>query len=191
MRDEYREQLSALVDDELTEEEVRFLVARLGRDEAASRLIGRYALISDALHGSRPQSHGDLAGRVSAALADEPAHGGATPARWRLLRPAAGMAVAASVALATIGLWPTPQNTPNGPTTVAGGVDSGGSVVASTEGGGATTVAGDGSRRWNRLEPEVQQRLNTYVVNHSEHSSAGNLGGVLTYVRIAGHESQD
>jgi len=55
----------------------------------------------------------------------------------------------------------------------------------------AVTPVSVSDSQWERLDPEVQRRLNLYLVNHSEHSSAGQWGGVLNYVRITGHSDRD
>lgn len=203
MRDDYKEQLSALVDDELRAEESRFLTARLGDDASARAQLGRYVMIRHALQGSLAMDEsgdpGRVANGVARALDDEPAHSGEPPRgkarRW--LQPAAGIAVAASVALLTIGLWPGEQR-PGGPPSAA---TDGAAVTARlgdparpvSEGRGAarparTVQASDGRQR---MGPEMRQRLNSYMVNHSEHSATGGVGTVLTYVRIAGHDPDE
>ncbi|MFP4130444.1 MAG: sigma-E factor negative regulatory protein, partial [Halorhodospira sp.] len=69
------EQLSALVDGELSREERAFLLRRLGHDGAARARLGRYFLMRDALQRTLPaQPDPGLAGRVRARIAEEPAH---------------------------------------------------------------------------------------------------------------------
>ena len=105
MTDTVKEQLSAFLDGELPEAETTLLLKRLDRDDDLKGTLSRYSLI-----GAVMRSEGDVpaarhvAARVSAALADEPSFGAPAGRRW--IRPAAGLAVAASVALATVLLLP-------------------------------------------------------------------------------------
>jgi len=196
MRDEINEQLSALTDDELGAAELQFLTRRLSGDDEALDQLGRYLLISDAIRGTFTPGQKGLVDRVSAALADEPAFN-ERPGRnrWRgVLRPAAGMAVAASVAMVMVSLWPRPEEGPQVATSTVAETAPSSDAQVVADGASSTPVqeeavsATSSDGQWQTLDPEVQRRLNTYLVNHSEHSSTGRFGGVLTYVRIAGHE---
>lgn len=189
MDDELKEQLSALIDDELRREESAFLLRRLDRSPDAVRQIGRYCLAREVFHRGVPTAPSwDLADRVSQALEDEAAHRRSAWLRARrALKPVAGVAVAASVASVSLLVW-------NGSEP---GVPSAGQLAEQTAPLAATPVAATAAtaditgRGWERLDPEVQQRLNSYLVNHSEHSSSGRIGSVFSYVRIAGHESDE
>ncbi|EKQ60665.1 hypothetical protein Xlen_11125 [Xanthomonas campestris pv. leeana] len=96
----YRQQLSALVDGELSADESRFLLRRLAHDEELAGCHERWQLCGDVLRGaaSAPAPL-DFAARVRGAIADEPApqaQPAARPgARWRW---GGGAAIAASVA---------------------------------------------------------------------------------------------
>ena len=102
MSKETREHISCLMDGEVSREASRFLVRRLGSDVELSATWARYHLVRDCL---RNQDGGiaqeDLGSRVSRALENEEV---ATPrlavSRW--LRPVAGAAIAASVALVAV-----------------------------------------------------------------------------------------
>ncbi|OHX24527.1 hypothetical protein BHL63_17265, partial [Xanthomonas alfalfae] len=96
----YRQQLSALVDGELSADESRFLLRRLAHDEELAGCHERWQLCGDVLRGaaSAPAPL-DFAARVRSAIAEEPAPQ-AQPAtrpgaRWRW---GGGAAIAASVA---------------------------------------------------------------------------------------------
>ena len=66
--------LSALVDGELQGETLEYALNLLAINEEASMQFRRYQLISDVLHNYvTAHHHIDLAKRVSARLADEPA----------------------------------------------------------------------------------------------------------------------
>jgi len=99
-----REHLSSLMDGEISRETSRFLVRRLGADKELCATWARYHLVRDCLrHHEGGLASSDLCQRVSLALESEPAQ---APTRRRLsmawLKPVAGMAVAASVALMAI-----------------------------------------------------------------------------------------
>ena len=105
MTDRIKEQLSAFLDGELPEAETTLLLKRLERDEDLKGTLSRYSLIGAVMRsdGDMPAAR-NVASRVRAAIADEPFFGARPQSRW--LRPAAGLAVAASVALATVMLLP-------------------------------------------------------------------------------------
>ena len=98
-----KEQLSAFMDDELDGMDDN-QVGQMLKDPEALEVWSRYHLISDGLRRSLPEHPDqDLAGKVSAAVAQEPAI--VAPIRRRsrsFARPAAGFAIAASVAMLAI-----------------------------------------------------------------------------------------
>src|SRR5690606_20410005 len=115
MTEHIQDQLSAFIDDELSDEESAFLVRRLERDGAARGQLTRYALIGAALRGELLQPHPwVLQDRISAALDGTPAVTAAavSTARtarqrgWRTTasRPLLGAGIAAAAAIAAVGL---------------------------------------------------------------------------------------
>ena len=106
MTDRVKEQLSAFLDGELPDPESALLLKRLERDDELRSALSRYSLIGAVLRndGDVPAAR-QVAARVSAAIAREPARG-AGRLRLRagngLLRAAAGIAVAAGVALGAV-----------------------------------------------------------------------------------------
>jgi sigma-E factor negative regulatory protein RseA len=108
MSKESRENLSCLMDGEISRETGRFLVRRLGADRELRETWARYHLVRDCL---RPQEV-DLTGfglsqRVRRVLAEETPQSapGSIVSNWSIpewLKPVAGMAIAASVALMAI-----------------------------------------------------------------------------------------
>jgi sigma-E factor negative regulatory protein RseA len=179
MNDEEREsQLSAMFDNDLPEAECELLARRLGREQALKARWGRYALIGAAVRAERGvRLDADIASRVSAVLAAEPAleavesaAGPAAAPRKRAMRwwqPAAGVGIAASVAVASILLLRGPDN-PAAPVPVAGG------PMASLE----APIAGSAEPE-SYVVPAFTERtvvmpaaeLANYVVAHSEFSS--------------------
>jgi sigma-E factor negative regulatory protein RseA len=103
MSKETREHISCLVDGEISRETSQFLVRRLGSDEELRATWTRYHLVRDCLRHQQGDIAGaDLSARISRALENE-APGRAPrrlPKRW--LKPVAGLAIAASVALMAI-----------------------------------------------------------------------------------------
>ena len=106
MTDRIKEQLSAFLDGELPDPEAALLVKRLERDDELRGALSRYSLIGAVLRsdGDVPAAR-QVAARVSAAIAKEPFRGVAffrIPRRDVVLRAAAGLAVAASVAICAV-----------------------------------------------------------------------------------------
>ncbi len=182
----YDEQVSALADGELQNGELDLFLRHSARHTELGRRLGRYALIRDALSRSLPATVDEsLADRVALALENEPAHGAAVVRRNasrganRWLKPAAGLAVAASVAMVGIVMWPAIQSPESGtPAAVA---------TSSGSGGGEIQPVSAESIRWDRLDPEVQARLNGYAISHGEEAAGRQVGIMPQHVRITGH----
>ncbi len=195
MKDEIREQISALVDDELTDLERPLLLGRLQRDADLRACMGRYQLIGDVIHGGVTQATGlGIAGRVQDALADDHKEQDSSStiqdvttvdrqeAGRSFWKPAVGFAIAASVALvAVLSIQNLQQTTPDTP------------QVATTETLTAPIVQvstrQDSSQdQWDRIAPQVDKRLSGYLVNHSEFAASHGMQGLTPYVRIVGFE---
>jgi sigma-E factor negative regulatory protein RseA len=108
MTDQIREQISALIDGELPDDEVGLLVRRLERDEHLRGVFSRYVLAGEAARspGGLLASRG-FSARVSAAIGEVslPASdvGAEVPARRRWYnQPAFATAIAASAAIAAV-----------------------------------------------------------------------------------------
>ncbi len=112
--------------------------------------------------------------------------------RWR---PLAGLAVAASVAVLTVALWqPLSQPTADSGATLAASeqvkIDSlagrppqGGAVPASTQ------IQSLGLRwKVDKEAPDLQQKLNAYLVNHTEYSNS--VQGLIPQARVAGFDAR-
>ena len=99
MSTESREHLSCLMDGEINRETGRFLVRRLGADRELCATWARYHLVRDCLRNQDGGLAGNgLSGRVRRAIEDHQAPTSAARRARDWLRPAAGLAVAASVA---------------------------------------------------------------------------------------------
>lgn len=101
-----RQQLSALMDGELSPDEARFLLRRLQHDEELATTWDRWQLCGDVLRGqAQAPAPADFAARVAQAIAAEPhvaaANAPVAASRGRLLRWGGG-ALAASVAFVAL-----------------------------------------------------------------------------------------
>lgn len=112
MSDHQQETISALMDNEVSELELRSLLKRLPEDEQGSEKWHRYHLASTALKQDESPVVMDISSSVMAAIDDEPTYAmkpGADSSTgrtigWReyLLKPVASMAMAASVTAVVI-----------------------------------------------------------------------------------------
>jgi negative regulator of sigma E activity len=114
---------------------------------------------------------------------------------WVPLKPLAGLAVAASVALVTVVLWqPVKQESGQLDDSLAstdqlkiqqlvGQQIQGGAVPVSTR---VQTLG----MRWKveHESPGMQQKLNAYLVNHTEQSNS--MQGLIPQARVAGFDTQ-
>jgi sigma-E factor negative regulatory protein RseA len=190
MIDEKLEQISALVDDEL-EQGSRFVLHALATDEGYKGAWNRYHLMGECLRGHLPV-HVDLqlANRISRALHDEPVLQG--PHRWqRLLKPAAGLAIAASVAaIAILGV----RQIGSGPTTTMPPIASNAPTL-NNDYQTVTVTAGptpqEPARNYSTPVDDAQSRLNRYLVNYNEYRANSGVQGTLPYVRIVAHEVEE
>jgi sigma-E factor negative regulatory protein RseA len=160
MTDQIREQISALLDGELTRDELGLLVRRMERDAELRRAFGNYVLMGETLSapGGRTASLG-FAARVSAAIDDQPAAvADVTEARHSLrvhwTRPVVATAVAASAAVAVVLVW-RPDAPDAGP---AARADAGQGTELPLPASSSPTL-------------EQSQRLASYLVTHSQFSS--------------------
>jgi len=178
MKEKLHEQLSALVDDELADTEESLLIRRLAEDQALCDSLMRYQLISDAMRNHLPQ-HVDpgFRRRVQMALENESAAGPGIPGAARarlLLKPLAGLAVAASVAVvAVVSFQDARQGQPAAP------------VIASMPADNAYIRANDGPQLASK--PRDSRRLGVYLANHNEYAINRGMRGILPYVHIVGH----
>jgi sigma-E factor negative regulatory protein RseA len=181
MTDRIREQLSAFLDGELPEAETTLLLKRLERDEDLKGTLSRYSLIGAVMRtdGDMPAAH-HVAARVRAAIADEPSFGPRRAPPW--LRPAAGLAVAASVALATVLLLPRwmPGGPGTAPDTLVAAAPSTVATTAQPEAGVVpVVVAADDEPVATYTTPPLaadtavalpSAQLASYLVAHSEYT---------------------
>jgi sigma-E factor negative regulatory protein RseA len=191
MRDEIREQLSAMADDELSAVERPLLLGRLQRDPELRACLGRYQLIGEVMRGGIAATATlGVAARVQRALAaDSPMHvpaAGMNNSRPVWLRPLAGVAVAASVAVvAVLSVNSLRETETESVPALASGQPAAGSVTPVTQ------VSESDGEQWERLDPRIDKRLSGYLVNHNEYAASRGVQGVMPYVRIVGYDTSE
>ncbi|WP_222909168.1 sigma-E factor negative regulatory protein [Pseudomonas sp. DNDY-54] len=197
-REALHESLSAVMDNEADELELRRVLAADGETEMRSTW-SRYQLARAAMHKELIEPRLDIASAVSAALADEPAHAAVKPQRfaWRNM---GRLAVAASVTVAVLAgvrlynqsdvagpqiaqqaAQPSiavPQTT-QGPAVLAGYNGESSAPEAQTAG---AQVSADG---WH------EKRLPAYVRQHAQQAAFGSGSeSALPYARAASMEDR-
>ena len=198
MSEESTQKLSALVDGELSSAETAAVVDQAHLDPGLRAKWARYHVIGEAMRGGLPAHlRRDLASRVSAAVAAEPAiiaipaiAAAATPRRPapRLLKPVAGLAIAASVALFAV---VAVQRLAAPPVSGSGNVPQ----LAATPATNPAVTAGMELQpvQWhNDQTPEAaaaRSRMNDYLLNYSERRANWGAPGMLPYVKVVGYEN--
>ena len=173
------ELLSALVDGELQGKELEHALDLLQTDKQAIAQFQHYQFASDTLHGHvAAQGNTDLTAQISASLIDEPTFSTkkaqVIPFPKQFWKQATGLAVAASIgALAVIGVTTQPQFTPE-------------VTVATIEAPMATFAVAKKANRWTVGEAEVEERLNTYLLDHNEYTSTSD---VFSYARVVSYSA--
>lgn len=180
------ELLSALMDDELSADEELRVLERLRDDPALQDRWARYHVARAVLAEGAGRMSPGFAERVAQARAEEPAV--LAPRRVRRplpawVRPVAGVAVAASVALVAIGALTLLRGpSPETPVTVATR-----STPAVNGGDGLARVAVSTVDGATPAQVAAQrQRLMLYLVSHSEYADAGEIPTVIPYGRLGG-----
>ncbi len=203
-----REQISALLDDELPGKDVDPVIAQLRECDELRQAWGRYHLIGDAIRGEAAVGvYPDIAARVRERLESEPAILAAPraipqpkPQTSPWIRPLAGLALAASVAVLTI--LAAPRWIGVGPDAGTGLAQQPVQPVASPA-VGTTAVAqvavpaaanrfhqGQYGTRWRNLgEPAVESKLNNYLVNHSEYAAQGGMKDMMPYATFISYDA--
>jgi negative regulator of sigma E activity len=182
MMNEKKALLSAFVDEEVSELEVRRVCKELLSDEHELTRWSHYYLIRDALRGNLPAVI-DLrfADAVMARIKQEPALTNAVLRTWRerLLQPAAGLGLAASIAGAAVLSF---QAFTGGTSPTSSTVAQVAQVpVSARQVKVETASASDSTERALLQNPQIAARLNSYLVNHSEYAPTQ---GMMPYARV-------
>ena len=182
MSEKTREHISSLMDGEVSAETSRFLLRRLGSDADLSATWARYHLVRDCLRHDDGNLHGsDLCQRVNRALQDEPAVRGGMRLGRRWLRPVAGGAIAAAVALmAVMAVDPGQRTAPELNTNLVRAEPT------------ASFISPDGlnglpaSRAASIGAPPstANGRINHYLLRHYQATGGSNGRGFVTFVPV-------
>lgn len=175
------EKLSALIDNELDDLERARVLRALTGDEALAERWSRYHLIGLAMRREQITPMVDLPALVTLALETGTGNSGrsAAPARRQpRYQSAARLAVAASVAgvLLVGGLIVKlyEDNRAAGP-----GIPSAQQLAVNDDG-----------MRWEGVDPQSADALNSFLIEHGEFTSASGMNGLTAYTKFVAYDSQ-
>ena len=182
--------LSAVIDNELSEMEMLSVSHRVSGDQELRETLIRYQLISDSIRGEDINlSSMDLVSSVSRHLESEPTVLAPLKSRRHLpkwVQPAAGAALAASVAAVGILLGPQFINGSQHQTPASSGLR----VVAQPVGkvAPAPALVAKQENHWKTIEDKTRTRLTNYLEQHSQYASApGGVQGVMPYTSFVSY----
>ena len=211
---EQQDKLSSLIDEFSGDEQSRRMLDEVEGDVNLQYRLRRYQIISQVMRHELPrQIDTDFSTNVMAkidAIGSGPGKADAvrpgTNTRrsiwtWPVMKPVAGLAVALSVAVVSVTLWQS----------VNVGIDTGqgSEQLVSADQNSAdqkriellvsqqvqtsavpVTSSLSGGMRWkiNDNAPALQQKLNAYLVNHTEYSNS--IQGLIPQARVAGYDAQ-
>lgn len=185
MSDEQIEGLSALMDGEIDIPRAAGVLDRISRDPELRATWERYHLVQMAIRresivpAARP-----IAQRVADALAAEP-----VPIRRRPSRPGripssrapfGGAALAAAAVFLAVFAAPKLLQGPSAP-------------VPSPERRQVATLPAPSlvaERRWELDRPELESKLDLFLVNHQEAAPAAGVKGILPYATLVGYDGR-
>jgi negative regulator of sigma E activity len=174
MNDQFQEQTSLFVDDELTAEECEFFVRRLQRDPAARGRLVRYQLIGAALRGELKTTDPELLRRRLQAAMDGVGRSQSARAPQRMgyvryFRPALGLAIAASITVAALLMLRTSGINTASDAPISAGIAPLEASADGREGQGASYVVPPDTGPRRITSPPV--RLTNYMMQHGEYAS--------------------
>ena len=188
------EQLSALVDGALDEGPGRSVLARLGDQPALRARWGRYHLIGDVLRGEPVAGAAlDVASRVRERLVGEPVV--IAPARTRLrhrpawLRPAVGLAAAASFGAAVVVMLPRQESATGQVSTVAAVPSQAPLVQVAERPVEWQVVQQSPITRWQAPRQGVDGDLHRFLTDHSEFAATG-VKGAMPLATLVGYDAR-
>ena len=185
MNEQKREQLSALVDDELIHE-ASSAIDHLLEDDQAKETWTRYHLIGDSLRGHLPERYENTAARVSMAIASEPTIL-APPKKLNkgkssdLMKPVMGFAIAASVAAVAIF---NVQQANQVPTTGQPEI-----VQSSIATNAPSMVSSQLVSQQDNQAKRPDPRLSRYLVNYNEQRVSTGVRGMPPHVRMVANDT--
>lgn len=200
MTEQLRESVSALMDGEASELELRRILAHGDRD-LIDRTWVQMQTTRSAMHGEPvPYARLDISARVTTALANEPmsSRSPLAPSAW--FKPLARVAVAASVTVAVVLVAAQWQSGLDSTAPVQPLANAGGSSLPAYPAAAAGGRAGSQlvSAELNRagLLPgadaaaarDAQRQLDKYILRHTESLAVQADRGVMPFARVASYE---
>lgn len=183
MNKESLEHLSCLMDGEISRDTSRFLVRRLGSDCDLRETWARYHVVRDCLRHHEGNLAGDeFSHGIQKALAEETpaAPAGRSTVKW--LKPVAGAAIAASVALmaiVTVGPGLNPAGNPAAEVATSPRPES---FVSPNNGLSSTPVSQQANTAGMRSN--TSQKMNSYLLRHYQVAGSTGGKGFVTFVPI-------
>ena len=184
MNEQKREQLSALIDDEL-DQEASSVIDSLLEDTEAKKTWQRYHLIGDSLRGHLPEHYENTVDKVSSAIASEPTILAPRKKSSDLMKPVVGFAIAASVAaVAIFNVQQAKQIPETGQPVIAQSsiATNQPSLIATTAIPQLVTQQKDKAR-------SADPRLSRYLVNYNEYRSNTGVRGMPPHVRMVANDA--
>ncbi len=181
-----KEVLSAFVDEETSSFETHLSVKEIVTDESQRSRWERYHLIRDTLRGNVPPTvDKEFCKRIMTAIDStaeiELPSERSTRKSYALLKPIAGVAIAASVAIVTVlSVKVLIIDSPNGDPAAVAQLQAG-----DHQDGPKREITLDGSISSSNTREEA--RLNSYLVNHAEFASRRSM---IPYARFADYSMQ-
>ena len=209
------EKLSALTDEFDASDPLQAELDGMLKDVNQRYTMRRYQMIGDVMRNELPDRiQLDFTAEVMAKIQQEPALNVSAPLTTKsarkssgfwsgLFKPAAGLAIAASVAFVAITSVQLQQpSTGASPDQLANvSVSQSAQKVeqlarlpvisnAVQVSSNPSTAANDSGMKWKikRGERDMQNKLNTYLINHNEYSSS--MHGIIPQVRVVGFDVQ-
>ncbi len=214
-----REKISALLDGELSQQDVNLTLDQLSEQQSLQDIWCRYNHISDVMRGDvGGRAASDFADKIRAQVDAEPAILAApkpvsSAAAW--VKPLAGTAIAASVAALAVMTAPqllTPETAvspqvvttkmatpsyaqlPAIPATRNYHLVSGSPYrvrpVMTARPSAKWTTQYSGARWKNLVQPATANKLNKYLVDHSEYATQAPMRGVVPYATFVGYDAR-
>ena len=176
MSNDTREHLSSLMDGEISRDASRFLVRRLGSDKDLCATWARYHVVRDCLRDpDGGYARDDLCSRVRDAIEREDAPGQSRRVGRGWLRPVAGAAIAASVALVAV-MAVNPGQAPILPAASTGvAASDAAEPFVSPQGRSSSTVA---------TRAASARSLDRYLLRHYQATGAGNARTFSGFVPV-------
>jgi sigma-E factor negative regulatory protein RseA len=195
MTEQEFERLSALVDDEISQQEISGEIIKLKNNQETQDVWSRYHLIGDAMRNELGQLHNpDLAHAISQRLNEEPVV--LAPAAMKRRNPIkkrtlTGLAVAASLTAVAVVLAPQMINpgSSEAPNQLVSSKQSSQMPVSEQPVKSNTIHVAEDGTRWKLLKkPKFESRLNDYLLSHQDLSPSSNIKGIMPYATFVSYD---